>query len=295
MLADLIAFVEEDVRFRQFLLPSGHRGGAREGGVEGEVGRFRRKHLVPLPAVGSLGELNELMAAADGADRARRIEFRSATVGEMADIERRALQALPEAAFDPVTELSAKVDTKGRVCVRQSFYSVPVGLARRQVLVRLGAQALEVVAGGHVVAAHERSLHKGSEELVLDHYLEILCRKAGALPGSTALTQARASGAFSATHERFWTAARAQKGDGAGTPALIGVLLLQRNHPAAAVIAAMEACLTVGNVDPDVVAIETRRVMAGRQAPVIPIGAIATDRRGVRSLAAYDDLPGAGA
>ncbi len=255
------------------------------------MGRFRRNHLVPLPTVESLGELNALMAAADTADRQRRIGFRTSTVGEMAELERPALAALPEVTFDPATELTAKVDTKGRVCVRQSFYSVPVRLARRQVLVRLGAQALEVVAGGHVVAVHERSLHKGSEDLCLDHYLEILERKPGALPGSTALAQARASGTFSATHERFWRTARTQKGDGAGTRALIGVLLLQRHHPAAAVNAAMEACLTVGNVDPDVVAIETRRVLAGRPpAPVIPIGTVAGERRGTPSLAAYDDL-----
>jgi transposase len=277
--------------FDSFYCRPGLEGAHEKGGVEGEVGRFRRNHLVPLPAVGSLGELNALMAAADAADRARRIGFRTVSVGEMADVERPALQALPEVAFDPATELTAKVDTKGRVCVRQSFYSVPVRLARRQVLVRLGAQALEVVADGHVVAAHDRSLHKGSEDLSLDHYLEILVRKPGALPGSTALAQARASGAFTATHERFWKAARAQKGDGAGTRALIGVLLLQRHHPAAAVITAMDATLTVGNVDPDVVAIETRRVLDGRPAaPVIPIGTVASDRRGLPSLAAYDDL-----
>ena len=87
-----------------------------------------------------------------------------------------------------------KVDTKGRICVRQSFYSVPVRLARRTVTVRLGAQAFEAIADGKVVARHERSLHKGTEDLVLDHYLEILVRKPGAMPGSTALAQARAGG-----------------------------------------------------------------------------------------------------
>ena len=57
-------------------------------------------------------------------------------------------------------------------------------------------------------------LHKGSEDLVLDHYLEILVRKPGAMPGSTALAQARACGAFGATHERFWAEARRRLGDG---------------------------------------------------------------------------------
>ncbi len=34
-------------------------------------------------------------------------------------------------------------------------------------------------------------LHKGSEDLILDHYLEVLTRKPGALSGSTALAGAR--------------------------------------------------------------------------------------------------------
>ena len=99
---------------------------------------------------------------------------------------------------------------------------------------------------------------------MLDHYLEILVRKPGALPGSTALAQARAAGAFSAAHERFWAEARRRLGDGAGTRALIGVLLLQRRLPAAVVIEAMNAALAIGSVDAEVVAIEARRIEARR-------------------------------
>ena len=65
--------------------------------------------------------------------------------------------------------------------------------------------------------------------LVLDHYLEILRRKPGALPGATALAQARASGAFTAEHDAFWAAARTAHGDPAGTRALVEVLLLHRH------------------------------------------------------------------
>ena len=36
---------------------------------------------------------------------------------------------------------------------------------------------------------------------MLDHYLEILARKPGALPGSVPLAQARADGPFTAAHE----------------------------------------------------------------------------------------------
>ncbi|MGE3835932.1 MAG: IS21 family transposase [Acidimicrobiia bacterium] len=56
--------------FDAFYCQPGLEGAHEKGGVEGEVGRFRRRHLTPVPSVGSLAELNELLAAAD--DDARR-------------------------------------------------------------------------------------------------------------------------------------------------------------------------------------------------------------------------------
>lgn len=281
--------------FDSFYCIPGIEGAHEKGGVEGEVGRFRRRHLVPVPVVASMAELNELLAAGDRVDDERHIARRPSSVGVAAAGELASMRELPAEAFDAAAVLCAKVDTKGRVAVRQSFYSVPVGLARRRVTVRLGAQALEVVADGRVVARHVRSLHKGTEDLVLDHYLEILVRKPGALPGSTALAQARASGSFSATHERFWAEARRKLGDGAGTRALIGVVLLQRRLATDAVIAAMGAALSVGSVDAEVVAIEARRLADRRRpAPVVPIGTGARDARPVPRLDSYDALLAAG-
>ncbi len=83
--------------------------------------------------------------------------------------------------------LSCRVDTKARICVRQSYYSVPARFAGRRVDVALGAATVPSGPAGAVVAEHVRSLHKGSEDLVLDHYLEVLGRKPGAFAGSTAL------------------------------------------------------------------------------------------------------------
>lgn len=268
-------------------------GGAHEkGGVEGEVGRFRRRHLVPVPKVATMAELNEALATGDRIDDDRHIARRAETVGEAAAAEVPMLGCLPTSDFDASTLLSAKVDTKARICVRQSFYSVPVGLARRTVQVRLGAQDFEVIADGKVVATHERSLHKGTEDLVLDHYLEILARKPGAMPGATALAQARAYGAFSATHERFWSEARRKHGDGAGTRALIGAMLLGRRTPAQVVMAAMDAALAIGSTDPEVVAIEARRISEDAVAPVVAIraGAATQGDRPPPSLDGYDEL-----
>lgn len=282
--------------YDSFYCTPGIGGSHEKGGVEGEVGRFRRRHLVPVPRVASLAELNECLAAGDVIDDDRHIARRAVTVGEAASAELAWMRPLPEVAFDSATILAnVKVDTKGRICVRQSFYSVPVRLARRTIVVRLGAQALEAIADGRVVARHARSVHKGTEDLVLDHYLEILVRKPGALPGSTALAQARAAGAFSEVHERFWSEARRKLGDGAGTRALIGVLLLHRRLAAAVVIEAMAAALAIASVDPEIVAIEARRIDTRRPAgEVVPIGTGARDVRPAPRLEGYDALLAAG-
>ena len=92
-----------------------------------------------------------------------------------------------------------------------------------------------------------------------------LARKPGALPGSSALAQARSGGGFSAAHERFWQRARRRLGDGAGTRALVEVLLLHRHLPAASVHAALDAVGRLGAVDPALVAIEARRIADGRR------------------------------
>ena len=66
-------------------------------------------------------------------------------------------------------------------------------------------------------------------------------------------------------HERFWQRARRRLGDGAGTRALVEVLLLHRHLPAAAVHAALDAVERLGAVDPALVAIEARRIADGRR------------------------------
>ena len=57
----------------------------------------------------------------------------------------------------------------------------------------------------------------------------------------------------------YWDAARRAGGDGAGTRALIEVLLAHRALPAASLIAAMDAAVAAGTLDPAAVVIDARR------------------------------------
>ena len=245
--------------FDSFYCRPGVEGAHEKGGVELEVGRFRRAHLSPVPAVADLAELNARLAAADDVDQDRRLTGRTETVGAAAAREQPLLGRLPVEPFDPATLLSVRVDLKARVCVRQAYYSVPARLAGRRLPVRLTARTVEVFDGARPVACHPRSLHKNTEQLVLDHYLEVLARRPGAMPGASALAAARAGGTFTDVHERYWAAARRRVGDAAGTRALIAVLLLHRGLPTHAVLAGMTAALAADRLDADLVAVEARR------------------------------------
>src|SRR5215510_13959208 len=232
--------------FDSFFCIPGPAGAHEKGGVEGEIGRFRRRHLVPVPSAASLASLNQLIAAGDITDDGRVITGRPVTVAAAFAAEQPTMLPLPAEIFDPARLLQARVDSRARICVRQNYYSVPARYAGRRLNVRLSATAVEVLDGPHVVAAHERAAGKYAEILALDHYLEVLKYKPGALPGATALAQAKAAGAFTATHQGYWDAARRAHGDAAGTRALIEILLAHRTLPSAAVEAAMTTAIASG-------------------------------------------------
>jgi len=245
--------------FDAFYCQPGHEGSHEKGGVEGEGGRFRRNHCVPMPKVNSIAELNALLESWDEADDARRVGNRAMNVGHDWAIERPLLRLLPDEPFDTTLTLTPRVDRYAQATIRCCQYSVPARFIGHRVRVKLSSTRVTVFERNTVVACHERAVGKGVQVLDLDHYLEILLRKPGALPGATALVQARTSGVFTGEHEAFWAAARRQLGDPAGTRALIEVLLLHRHLQRVDVLAGISVALSVGSTSADVVAVEARK------------------------------------
>jgi transposase len=276
--------------FESFFCQPGLKGAHEKGGVEGEIGRFRRRHLVPVPKVPTLAALGEHIGAADLADDTRVITGRPVTIGAAFAIEREALMPLPSEAFDPARLLQARVDKRSRICVRQCYYSVPARYVARRLSVRLSARTVQVFDGPKCVATHERAFGRYVEVLTLDHYLEVLKTKPGGLPGATALAQAKAAGTFTLSHQRYWDAVRRARGDAAGTRALVEVLLAHRTLPAGFLVAAMDRAVASGALDPQVVLIDARADQATRVAAVIPIAALTRYDRPAPSLADYDQL-----
>jgi transposase len=279
--------------FDAFYCQPGHEGSHEKGGVEGEGGRFRRNHCVPIPVVDSIEELNGLLEAADEADDRRRIGNRTMNVGHDWAFERGLLRPLPAEPFETALTLTPRVDRYAQVMVRCNQYSVPARFIGHRLRVKLSASTVTVFERNQVVARHQRAIGKGVKILELDHYLEILLRKPGALPGATALAQARAGGVFTGEHEALWAAARKALGDSSGTRVMVEVLLLHRHLAHVDVLAGIAAARTVGSVSADVVAVEARKAAQQRGIQPPPVE---TTRRGQQVLSLIEsrrtDLPG---
>ncbi len=222
---------EETQRFRAFRSHWGYSSqfcnparGNEKGGVEGEVGYCRRNHLVPVPLVGDWAGLNQLLWAACVADGARCIGERTSCVDALWDEERSYLQPLAGEGFDLAEVVFARVDTKGCVRAKTNHYSTPLRPGTRARVV-LRAGRVEVYKDHRLVAFHVRDHGRHRHVLQLEHYLDVLERKPGALAGSTPLAQARAQGRWPACFDVLWQRLQDRHGQTKGTQQLIELLL----------------------------------------------------------------------
>lgn len=248
----------------------GQEGAHEKGGVEHEGGWFRRNHLVPVVEVASLVVLNERLVVIDAELDGRHVHADKASIGEKFAVEAPLLQPLPDDGFETGTILNPVVHSNSRVVVRQCYYSVPARFIGRTIRVVLRANEVFAYDGRHIVARHPRITARYGWKDELDHFLEILKIKPGALAGSTALAQARAQGRFTPAHDAFWAMARKNHGDAEGTRALIDVLLLHRTLPFDAVVAGIIAAVKMATATPDLVAIKANK--AAETTPGQPAG-----------------------
>jgi transposase len=250
-----------------FCLP-GKRGAHEKGGIEGEVGWFRRNRLVPVPKVSGWSELEQLCLAGAASELSRRLSGRARTVGEDWTEERPRLRALPSEPLETRLRLSAEVDQKGRVSVLSNRYSVPVLLSGLGVETEVSSWEVVVRHRGNEVARHPRDYGRGHDRLLLDHYLEVLRFKPRAFAGSLPLWQAVADGSFPACYQELHARMVSRMGESEGARQMVDVLFLHRRHPAGEVRRAVEQTLAAGVCDFAAVALAVRGAQESR--PTVP-------------------------
>lgn len=203
--------------------------GHEKGGVEEEGGYFRRNHLVPVPRASDIEDLNRQLLEGCREDESRIINGRSGSVGEAMNRECDHLLPLAREGFQIAGIHFPQVNAKGTVKVLTNFYSVPAPVGM-EVCVKVYPAHVEIWNQGRCIARHDRSFGRYDKILNLEHYLEVLLKKPGALAGSTALEQWRKQGRWPANYDRFWEQLRQRHGKQDGTRIMVEVLMLGQKH-----------------------------------------------------------------
>ena len=211
-------------------------------------------------------------------------------------IEREQLQPLAEEGFDLAAVSFPEVNSSGAVNVLTNFYSAPLPRGTR-VAAKTHAAYVEIWQEGRCVARHERCFGRQQKVLNLEHYLDALAKKPGALAGSMPLEQWRAQGRWPASFDRFWEKLRQRRGRQDGTRAMIDVLLLGRQYGYEPVRQAVEQALELGGSDVAVIRylLEMERGEQRVPAAALEVGWLNQYERPQPNLQDYDRLLMAGA
>ena len=288
---------EETARFVAFRSHWGYEAefcnpahGNEKGGVEGEGGFFRRNHLTPVPVARDYEHLNELLREASQQDEQRMVGERSVSVGVAMATEREHLLPVAKEGFDLAAVRFPVVNTSGCVKVLTNFYSVPLATGT-VVEAKIYAAYVEIWHQGKRRAQHERCFRRQQKVLDLDHYLEALERKPGALAGSTALEQWRAQGKWPTSYDRYWEVLKQRQGKQAGTGAMIEILRLGQQYGFPKMREAIEEALQLGCSDAAAVRyLLTAAGLEKKKPDAVELGALIVYERPQPSIAAYDQL-----
>jgi Mu transposase, C-terminal domain len=90
----------------------------------------------------------------------------------------------------------------GAIRVLTNFYSVPLAVGV-EVQAKVYSTYVEIWHQGQYVARHELCFDRQQKILDVEHYLEALTKKPGALAGSTPLEQWRAQGRWPVSFDHF--------------------------------------------------------------------------------------------
>lgn len=222
--------------------------GNEKGGVEGELGWYRRNFLVPVPEAGDLAGLNALLLDKCLASQQHTISGRTMTVGAAMAQERPHLLPLAEESFALEEVLYPMVDGKGCVRVKTNWYSTPLDAGVRA-MVKVWPSQVEIFQDFECVARHQRCYGRGHQLLNLEHYLDVLEKKPGAMAGSTPLEQWRAAGRWPDCLDAIWRKLEVRHGKSGGTREMISLVRTGLSAGWDRLVGAAEEALRLGVTD----------------------------------------------
>ena len=156
---------------------------------------------------------------------------------------------------------------------------------------KIYASVVELWQDARCLARHERCYGRQQQVLDLEHYLDVLFRKPGALAGSRPLEQARRAGLWPESFDRLWEALREKQGRSRGTQQMIELLQLGRAHGRDRLQEAIEQALAAGCADPAAVRhlLQVQELQHVSCEPM-EVGFLARYQRPLPALHEYDRL-----
>jgi transposase len=260
-----------------------------KGGVEGEAGYFRRNHWVPVPSAPDLEQLNQDLLASCRQDQHRQIAGKALLVGAGMMAEREHLLPLTEPRFDLAEVSFPVIDGLGCVRVRTNAYSVPLKPGT-EVQAKVHSTYVEIWHEGRCVARHERCYSRRQQILNLEHYLDVLEKKPGALAGSKPLEQWRQSGRWPDSFDQLWGELMKRHGRQAGTRQMIELLTLGKEHGYGRLREAVESALDSGAHDVSAVRYLMTTTSSRIDVPAVDIGRLERYERPLPLTNEYDRL-----
>ena len=220
--------------------------GNEKGGVEMELGWFRRNWLVPVPQSENLETFNTWLYACCQDAQPHLISGRRVVIGDAMREEQAHLLPMAEEGFEIADILYPLiVDGHGRVKVKRNWYSTPLHPGWRVTAV-VGPAHIEVRRDGELVARHERSYGNGHQLLNLEHYLDVLEKKPGAMKNSTPLQQWRAAGRWPDCMDTLWQQLESRHGRAKGTREMITLVRAGTAESWPRMLASVEEALRLG-------------------------------------------------
>jgi transposase len=148
--------------------------GHEKGLVEGLVGWARRNILVPIPRIETMEELNAEILCRCLTYRNHQIKGKHQKVGEMAQVTKTRLTALPRYRFDPSKSILARVGDFSTVRFSYNQYSVPVKYAGKEVSVKGYGNEIVILYQNTELARYPRCYERGQTRYRLEHYLDLI-------------------------------------------------------------------------------------------------------------------------
>jgi hypothetical protein len=143
------------------------------------------------------------------------------------------------------------------------------------------------------VARHERCYERNQQVLELEHYLDVLERKPGALAGSKPLAAWRKRGLWTVTFDHLLDELIRRHGKQSGTRQMIEVLSLIRQYGHERVRSAVEEAVTLGCSDAAAIRhLAGAAELAHARSSIIELGALSRFERPLPVMTDYDGLLG---